>query len=227
MSGLLRALSLLMLSACASRGTVVSPPQGAVDVIVVPGCPTQEDGRLSECQWRRAAWAKHLHETGMAQRFITSGGAAYTPYVEAETIAAGMIALGVPEERILRETQALHTDQNTGYALAIAQQQGFETVGMASDPGHSGGMCAMAARWGWTCTDFAMEYDDVVAVLGDDPPDVRLDPIPYAEWIGNHREPRMATSPRYTSFWYYTGVILEGIFTGSRPPKPPEAEPTE
>ncbi|MEQ1504167.1 MAG: YdcF family protein [Myxococcota bacterium] len=218
----MRILCLLSIAGCLPKSASVAPPPGGVDVVIVPGCPTEPNGHLSTCQWRRAAWAAQLYHDGQAHRFITSGGAAYTPYLESASIAAGMEALGVPADAIHCETQALHTDQNVGYSLAIARSLGYVTVGMASDPGHSDGMCAMATRWGWTCTSFPLiGAIDVTSV-----PDVVLPPIPRDRWIADHREPRMATSPSYRSIGHYTKVILTATFTGSRAPKPPIPEPT-
>ena len=71
---------------CAARAGWAEVPPGGVDVAIVPGCPTLPDGRLSDCQWRRAVWAHHLYEQGLARHFITSGGAAHTPHVEATAI---------------------------------------------------------------------------------------------------------------------------------------------
>lgn len=202
------------------------PERVTVDVIIVPGCPNEVDGHLSTCQWRRAVWAAHLYELGIARTFITSGAAAYTPYIEAESIARGMEVLGVPHDRVFRETQALHTDQNAGYAIAIAERLGFSHLGMASDPGQTEGMCSMAARWGWDCASFPMDYAFVDARIADGLPEVRVAEVPNDEWIAHHREPRMATSAHYNSIAHYTGVILKATFTGSRPPKPPVPEPT-
>ncbi len=78
--------------------------QQSYDVVVVPGCPCNTDGRLSQCQWRRAAWAAMLYNTGAVDSFITSGAAAYTPHIEAVALRKGMVALGVPHEIIHTET---------------------------------------------------------------------------------------------------------------------------
>lgn len=220
------ALGVAGLVGCGPKAALDGPESVTVDVIIVPGCPTELDGHLSTCQWRRAVWAAHLYELGISKTFITSGGAAYTPFIEAESIARGMEALGVPHDRVFRETQALHTDQNAGYGIAIAERLGFVNVGMASDPGQTEGMCSMAARWGWDCASFPMDYKLVDARIALGMPEVRIAEIPKEQWIAEHREPRMATSTHYNSIAHYTGVILKATFTGSRPPKPPVPEPT-
>src|SRR6478736_10236582 len=99
------------------RGT----PPAPFDAVVVPGCPSELDGSLSRCQMARAVWAARLWERGWARNFITSGSAVYTPFVEAEALAAALVALGVPPDRIWLEPNALHTDENMVYSLQIAR----------------------------------------------------------------------------------------------------------
>ena len=92
--------ALLHYSCGAQRLEVKGGPTPAFDAIIVPGCPAKPDGALSTCQSRRATWAALLWERGYAHHFITSGAAAQNPFVEAESLAAAMAALGVPAERI-------------------------------------------------------------------------------------------------------------------------------
>jgi DUF218 domain len=216
-----------ILTGCAPKANVLPAAGAPLDVVVVPGCPATPDGHLSPCQWRRAIWAAHLYETGAARRFVTSGGAAYTPYVEATALAAGMEALGVPASAITRETQALHTDQNTSYSLALVEQLSLgQTVGMASDRGHAQGMCSMAKRWGWGCAALPLDTRVVADRMAEPLPDLLLEPIPREAWIGAHREPRMATNKGYTSIGHYTRVLVSAITKGYHPPPPPGPEPT-
>jgi hypothetical protein len=124
-------------------------PDQPFDVVIVPGCPSEDDGSLSRCQMSRALWAFRLWERGWARNFITSGAAVYTPYVEAEALAAALAALGVPPDRIWLEWNALHTDENMFYSLQIARAQQFRTVAVAAD----GAVwdCRMLLDWGQTC----------------------------------------------------------------------------
>src|SRR5438128_443276 len=124
-----RAAALIVLCAgalagCAPTYLIGRDPAERFDVIVVPGCPTEGEGRLGRCLIGRAAWAATLWERGQAARFITSGGAVHSPYVEAEALAEAMTALGVPAERIWLERQALHTDENMYFSLLLARALG-------------------------------------------------------------------------------------------------------
>ena len=152
-------LSTLLHFGCASqRLEVRAPPSVPFDAIIVPGCPSAADGALTRCQARRAVWATIQWERGYARHFITSGAAVYSPYVEAEAIAAAMAALGVPADRIYLEPSALHTDENIYNALQIARQKGWTRLAVASDRGQAVGACQMLEDWHDQCGAFSMDY---------------------------------------------------------------------
>jgi hypothetical protein len=132
-----------------------SAPERPFDVVIVPGCPSEEDGSLSLCQMSRALWAARLWDLGWARHFITSGNAVYTPYVEADALAAALAALGVPAERIFLEQNALHTDENMFYSLQIARAQHFRSVAVASDA--AAWDCRMLLDWGQECRSFSLD----------------------------------------------------------------------
>jgi hypothetical protein len=138
-------------------------PSAAFDVVVVPGCPALEGGALSRCQKARAIWAAELWRRGWARAFITSGAAVHSPYVEAEALAAGMAALGVPADRIWIEPNALHTDENMYASLGIARALGARTVAVASQRWHAGFGCAMMEAWGQPCRSLPLD----LAVVDD------------------------------------------------------------
>ncbi|MDB4970368.1 MAG: hypothetical protein JWN44_6057 [Myxococcales bacterium] len=154
----------LVLSGCAAHYEVRATKGTHFDAVIVPGCPSEEDGSLSLCQMSRAVWASILWQRGVAGAFITSGGAVHSRYVEAEAIAAGMTALGVPAERIWIEPNALHTDENMYYSLQIARALGFRRLAVASQKGHAAWSCRMLEDWGQTaCGAFSVDYDAVRA----------------------------------------------------------------
>lgn len=135
------------------------------DAVIVPGCPSDPGGALSECQARRAAWAAILWQRGQARSFITSGSAVYSPYVEADLLAAAMSAMGVPADRIYLDRDALHTDENMYNSLRIARQLGLRHLAVASDRGQAGGGCSMVTSWGGLCTPLNAEYRVSYALL--------------------------------------------------------------
>ena len=109
----------------------------AHDAIILLGCPSNTDGSAATCQTKRADMAVALSRAGYADRFIVSGAAAHNKYVEADALAALLVARGVAADHILKDPLAEHTDENIYYSSRIMQAQGWTTAIVASDdPGH-------------------------------------------------------------------------------------------
>jgi len=193
---------------CAAHYEVRDTPGVRYDAVIIPGCPSEEDGSLSLCQMSRAAWATILWQRGVTGAFITSGGAVHSRYVEADAIAAAMTALGVPAERILVEPNALHTDENMYYSLQIARARGWSRLAVASQKGHAAWSCRMLEDWGVSrCGAFSVDMNAVRAL----DPRARLaavrtapaaDYVPLAEreraiarLAGRHRPPSYLLYP--------------------------------
>ena len=103
------------------------------DVVIVPGVP------FTESEWSgpmmfRMIWAVHLYKKGYAKNLMMSGGAVYTPYVEAEIMKQYAIAMGVPAEHIIVESKAEHSTENVWYGYLLAKKLRFKTIALASDP---------------------------------------------------------------------------------------------
>lgn len=107
--------------------------QAPYDAIIVPGLPFR-DNSWTELIKMRVHWAVYLYEEKITGHIIFSGSAVYTPYVESEIMKAYAVALGVPEEKILLETQAEHSTENLYYGYKLALDNQFEKVAMATDP---------------------------------------------------------------------------------------------
>jgi hypothetical protein len=198
----------------AQRLEVRSPPSAPFDAIIVPGCPSAQDGTLSPCQARRAMWATILWERGYARHFITSGAAVQSPYVEAEALAAAMSALGVPGERIYLEPEALHTEENIYNALQIARRMGWARLAVASDRGQSVGACQMLEEWHPQCGAFTMDEALVHARLqaaaelhGVRAPRVTAGFVPLAEREAA-RAAKAGRRPRPPSYLLYPLMLL-------------------
>lgn len=221
----------LLLLACArpllQTANVDTPP---VDATIVPGCPTESDGRLSHCLWRRAVWAQHVWASGRTRYLITSGNAVYNRYVEAEALRSALIALGVPADRVIPEPRALHTDENIAYSLRIADARGFRTLAVASDGIQTTGTCQMVREWSQgerSCVVAPMDYAVVHARLGLGLPDVRVEPVPESEWLPLEERERaiaeqLGTRVRGNSLWIYFKKAVGAPFGLSRPPTLPE-----
>jgi uncharacterized SAM-binding protein YcdF (DUF218 family) len=103
------------------------------DVIIVPGVPF--DGKSwSMAMKGRVIWADYLIKQGVAKNVIFSGGAVYSPYVEAKIMALYAEALGTPKECIFIEDKAEHSTENIYNSYQLAKKMGFKKIALASDP---------------------------------------------------------------------------------------------
>lgn len=227
----MRWIILLATTACVKQ-LDVDAMEGPLDTVLVPGCPSNSDGTLSNCQWDRALWAHELWKDGVTRTFITSGNAVHNSYIEAEALRAGMVALGVPDDVIYTETQALHSDENVAYAIDMMEELGMERFGIASHPGHTGGMRAMAKGWGYRATPIPLQLDVTRDLLDEGVPTVQTQPVPRDEWLPLQRRERVIAArlgfrPRLNSFFVYVGNGVRGVLGGNvERPRPPTPEPT-
>jgi uncharacterized SAM-binding protein YcdF (DUF218 family) len=180
--------------------------------------------------WFRAVWADEIWRQGRASRFVTSGGAVYNPYVEAVSLKRALMALGVPPNRILTETQARHTDENVGYSLALFGDSPPKSLGVASHALQAQIACRLARSWGTPCTAFPAPEEWLNGRIADRPPRIRVDPVKAADWRehreGEHdrsRDRREGFMPRAR---VYLAYLTWGRLFGRRPPTPPQPEPT-
>src|SRR5690606_27328958 len=81
------------------------------DVLIVPGVPF-ENGTWSPVMRMRVLWSSFLYQRGIVRNIIYSGGAVYTPYVEAKIMGLYAQQLGVPPEHIFYDTLAEHSTEN-------------------------------------------------------------------------------------------------------------------
>ena len=102
------------------------------DAIIVPGVPF--DTAWDRTMRGRVLWSYYLYEQGIAKNIIYSGSAVYTPYVESMIMAEYGKGLGIPDAHIFTETNAEHSTENLSYSVALAQEQGFKNIALATDP---------------------------------------------------------------------------------------------
>jgi hypothetical protein len=213
------ALLALCLLGCASKWRVSTDAYRArpFDVALVPGCPTNADGTPSRCQWRRVMWAAALYHRGSVRRVMPSGAAVHNPFGEARTMAAALRAVGVPPEAIVLETQALHTDQNAGYAIQIARRLGFARVAVATEDLQALAIHNMGERWGVRLVPIPLDEAEVARLLARPPPRVRLAPTPG--WS-------RPAAARRVSVGYYLSRSFSSEGGEAAIPRPPMPEPT-
>ncbi|MBK7182277.1 MAG: YdcF family protein [Bacteroidetes bacterium] len=102
------------------------------DVIIVPGVPF-EGTEWTMAMRGRVIWASYLIKKGIAKNVIFSGGAVYTPYVEARIMALYAEQLGVPKEKIILEEKAEHSTENIYNSYWLAKEMGFTKIAVATD----------------------------------------------------------------------------------------------
>lgn len=118
------------------------------DAALVLGCPAEPDGSPSPCQQCRVATAVHSWRAGRVDAIIVSGGAAHSPLVEADVMAALAERLGVPPTAIVREGRALTTWQNVHFALALLRARHGSTLLVVSTSDHLPRARRIARFWG-------------------------------------------------------------------------------
>jgi hypothetical protein len=162
----------LTAAACGTSGIEVRalPKEGPFDAVVIPGCPTTADGHLTRCQVLRAVFGAELWKKGWTRNLITSGGAAHTPYVEAEALALALAALGVPPEHIWLEPSALHTDENMWASWQVARALGFQRIAVASNREQAIWGCRMMMDFGGRCHAFGANLAELRPRLEADGP---------------------------------------------------------
>jgi uncharacterized SAM-binding protein YcdF (DUF218 family) len=120
------------------------------DVIVVFGA-AEYSGKPSPAYKRRLDHAAELYRRGLAPMIITSGGAGRDPhYSEGQVGRDYLMAHGIPEDRVIAETQGEDTLESTARLAAIMRENGMKTCLAASDGYHMFRIKRMMQRQGIT-----------------------------------------------------------------------------
>ena len=204
--------------------------QSAVSLLLVPGCPTKPNGRLSRCLWYRAIWGAEIYRQGLATHIVASGGAVYSPYVEATALKAALMARGVPEHAVTVETQARHTDENIAYSLALFVNDPPITFGVASHSQHARLACRLTRSWGTKCQVFAAPDAWVEEQIGPKPPAMQFEPVTNEQWVQQNETEHALRKDRRMGPWasarVYFRYLTWGRILGWDPPAAPGPEPT-
>lgn len=102
------------------------------DAVIVPGVPFNGTAWDSTMKLR-VHWAVHLYEQGITRNIIFSGGAVYTPYVEANIMSLYAQQLGVPAEHCHLDPLAEHSTENWFYGWRKGRELGFVRMALATD----------------------------------------------------------------------------------------------
>lgn len=102
------------------------------DAVIVPGVPFNGTAWDSTMKLR-VHWAVHLYEQGITRNLIFSGGAVYTPYIEANIMSLYAQQLGVPAEHCHLDPLAEHSTENWFYGWRKGRELGFARMALATD----------------------------------------------------------------------------------------------
>ncbi|MCW2631560.1 MAG: hypothetical protein JWR88_522 [Pseudonocardia sp.] len=108
-----------------------------VDVVVVLGA-AQYDGKPSSIFSARLRHAQELYQNGDAKRIVTVGGAATgDAFTEADAGRQYLIQLGVPATAVTAVGQGGDTLSSMRAVAQLAQDEGWSSALLVSDPWHS------------------------------------------------------------------------------------------
>lgn len=146
------------------------------DVIIVPGVPY--DGKnWSTAMKGRVIWAAYLIKKGIAKNVIFSGGAVYSPYVEAKAMALFAEQLGVPTEKIFIEDKAEHSTENIYNSYHMAKKMGYTKMAVASDPFQSNLLMGFTKRRFKLPIAHIPFIIDTLATIDDASPKINVDSL--------------------------------------------------
>ncbi len=103
------------------------------DAIIVPGIPFK-NGNWDSIMKARVIWSYILYKDGYTKNVIYSGSTVYSPYYESKIMGLYAQQLGIPAEHIFYENNARHSTENVYYSYLLAQQEGFKSIALATDP---------------------------------------------------------------------------------------------
>ncbi len=109
---------------------------GPVDVIIVLGNPTEDDGTPSPEQRARVLEGVREFKRGVAPHMILTGGAVVNAFREGHMMALQAESQGVPASMIIEEVEARNTIQNIHHSVRIMQEHGWRSAEIVSSPSH-------------------------------------------------------------------------------------------
>src|SRR3954453_5567126 len=128
----------------ASRRDEAQPAQA----IVVLGA-AQYNGRPSAVVRARPDHAASLYERGLADIVVVTGGKQPgDEFTEAQASADYLAGKGIPQDKVLRETQGRNSWQSLASSAAFLKRDGRTSVLLVSDPFHAARIAAMAGELG-------------------------------------------------------------------------------
>lgn len=107
-----------------------------LDAIVVLGCRVHAGGSPRGALARRIERAAAAYHEGHAPRVLASGGRVWGDAVEADVMAQGLEASGVPASRIVRERCSMSTRDNARFVTRLLARAGWGRIAVVTCPWH-------------------------------------------------------------------------------------------
>jgi uncharacterized SAM-binding protein YcdF (DUF218 family) len=107
----------------------------AFDALVLLGCRVEPASLPGPAERRVERAARAFHD-GLAPLVVVSGGRRWHGALEAERLAAALVARGVPESALLREEQSRNTLENARCTRALLALAGRTRIGLVSCDWH-------------------------------------------------------------------------------------------
>jgi uncharacterized SAM-binding protein YcdF (DUF218 family) len=105
------------------------------DAIVVLGAWLAPGGRLTRVLEERVAAAAELWRAGAGKYVVATGGVTHgAPRPEADALAEGLVAAGIPDVLVEREAQT--TEENARFTARLLEPLGARRVWLVTQPFH-------------------------------------------------------------------------------------------
>jgi uncharacterized SAM-binding protein YcdF (DUF218 family) len=119
------------------RPLVIREPFAALDAIVVLGATLAADGGITPVLAERIAAAAALWHAGGGPLVLATGGVTRgAGRAEADAIADGLRARGVPDDRVIVERGSKTTYENAGLSRPLLVARGVRSLWLVTQPFH-------------------------------------------------------------------------------------------
>jgi len=169
-----------------------------VDVIIVlggitrPSSPYRQIPEIGE-GGDRLTYAAYLYKEGKAPKILVSGGRIGVHQAEADSMAAFLMMLDVPEDAIIRERRSTNTEENAIHTRKLMLENGLKSALLVTSAGHM----RRAAK--------IFEYQNIEHIAA--PTDYRISGLEYY-WRtdllpeARHLEKTTSVVKEHLGFWY-------------------------
>lgn len=106
------------------------------DCALVCGCPANLNGSPSAVMRTRVERAVKLWREGKVQKILFTGGRVKNPHIESKIMKDYAVALGVPKELIVTETESVSTYHNMMKSKGLMEEKGLHSCAVVTNGWH-------------------------------------------------------------------------------------------